>query len=156
MQTCWQKNCLALLLSIICLPALNLRAASWEGSDNFAAGISPTLWTLNQRGQWCGTQPMAPAHLSPDPGAWTRGPRDDVDRARLRKRPDRETRPGVPWRIPATAPGGGVRPEVVAGSAIFERFLPASNARSTKTTPTCNIQKSETCLPLMRGKNHRQ
>lgn len=64
MQTYWQKNCLALSLSIFCLPALNLRAASWEGSDNFAAGISPTLWTLNQQGIGAMTVVGANGHAS--------------------------------------------------------------------------------------------
>ncbi len=74
--------------------------------------------------------------------------------ARLRKRPDRLTRPSAPRETPATAPAGEVRTEVVAGSAISDRLLPAGSGRTAKPTQACNSHQNDACQPLMNGENH--
>ena len=75
-----------------------------------------------------GPGPLATGRGSVDPRT-VRGRGSD---ARLRERPDRLTRPSAPNEETPSVLAGVVRPEVVAGSAISDRFLAASSGPPAK------------------------
>jgi len=62
---------------------------------------------------------------------------------------------GVFVRFQVPEPAGQVRPDVVAGSAISDRLLPAGSGRTAKPTRACNIRQNNTCLPPMKAYNVR-